>query len=358
MSRSIILGVAALLVLAGPVLAGDPPAPDLKSAGPIAFAPGGVLLVGDATGAAVFAIETGDTEGNPEKVSYNIPGLNAKVAAALGTTVGDIQINDLAVNPITGHAFLSVSRGKGPSAAPVLLKVSTSGKVSEVSLENAKFSKAVLPNPPAPGGEGRRNRRAQAITDLAFMDGRVIVAGLSNEEFASNLRAVPYPFKSADKGASVEIYHGAHGKFETRSPVRTLALYDIAGDPYVLAAYTCTPLVRIPLKQLGPGQKVKGTTIAELGNRNRPLDMFIYKSGGKDFILLSNSARGVMKISTEEISREKGITERIRGKAGQKYETIESLKGVVQLDRLNKGHALILVQAEGGALNLKTIPLP
>ena len=103
---------------------------------------------------------------------------------------------------------------------------------------------------------------------------------------------------------------------------------------------------------------MRGTTIAELGNRNRPLDMIIYESGGKDYILMANSSRGVMKISTDEIARKKGITDRISGKAGQAYETIESLKGVVQLDRLNKGHAVILVRAESGALSLKTIALP
>ena len=36
----------------------------------------------------------------------------------------------------------------------------------------------------------------------------------------------------------------------------------------------------IPLSELKPGNKVKGKTIAELGNRNRPLDMIVYK--GKD----------------------------------------------------------------------------
>lgn len=359
--KTLMVFFAVALVCAAPAMADELTsrgAPDLKSAGPLAFAPEGVLLVGDPTGAAVFAIETGDTSGDPDKVSHRIEGIGEKVAAALGTQASDILINDLAVNPLTGNVFLSVSRGRGPGAAPVLLKVDGLGKISEVSLKDVKFSKAALPNPPAPGGEGRRNRRAQAITDLAFMGGRVIVAGLSNEEFASNLRALPYPFTSADKGASVEIFHGAHGRFETRSPVRTLALYDIAGDPYVLAAYTCTPLVRIPLKQLVPGRKVRGTTIAELGNRNRPLDMIIYKSGGKDFILMANNNRGVMKISTEKVDRKDGITEKIRGKAGQSYETIESLKGVVQLDRLNKGNAVILVRAESGALSLRTIALP
>ncbi len=45
----------------------------------------------------------------------------------------------------------------------------------------------------------------------------MIVAGLSNEEFASTLRSLPFPFKEGESETSVEIYHGAHGKFETRS---------------------------------------------------------------------------------------------------------------------------------------------
>ncbi|HEX7901914.1 MAG TPA: hypothetical protein VF950_29415 [Planctomycetota bacterium] len=318
---------------------------DLKSAGPLAFGPDGVLFVGDAAGGAVHAIETGDTKGDPEKVKHDVQGLDAKVAAALGAQAGDIRINDLAINPATGNAFLSVSRGKGPDAAGVILKLDDAGKLSEVK---GATTKAALPNLPTDKG------RAEAITDLAFVDGKVIVAGLSNEEFASNLRAIPYPFKTAEAGAGVEIFHGAHGRFETKSPVRTFAIY----NDHVLAAYTCTPLVRFPLESLKPGAKIKGTTVAELGNRNRPLDMIVYKQGGKDFVLMANSSRGVMKISTDGIAAAKGITEKINDKAGQTYETIDALKGVVQLDRLNKGHAVVLAGAEGGPLNLSTIALP
>ena len=35
---------------------------------------------------------------------------------------------------------------------------------------------------------------ASTITDLAWVDGVAVVAGLSNEEFTSRLRRVPYPF--------------------------------------------------------------------------------------------------------------------------------------------------------------------
>jgi hypothetical protein len=186
----------------------------------------------------------------------------------------------------------------------------------------------------------------------------VIVAGLSNEDFASNLRSIPFPFKDANAGTGVEIFHGAHGRFETKSPVRTFALYTIGKQQNVLAAYTCTPLVRFPLDELKPGAKVRGTTVAELGNRNRPLDIIVYQSGGKDYALMANSSRGVMKIALENIEAQKGITEKINDKAGQTYETIGSLKGVLELDRLNKGNAVILVKDGGGPTNLQTIPLP
>ena len=173
----------------------------------------------------------------------------------------------------------------------------------------------------------------EAITDLAFVDDRVFIAGLSNEEFASKLHSIPFPFEKAGNGTSVEIYHGAHGRFETNAPVRTFVAYEIEKEPYILAAYTCTPLVKFPVSSLTAGAKVLGTTIAELGNRNRPLDMTTYEKDGSHFILMNNSSRGLMKITTENLESYEAITERtdIRGVP---YETIDYLKGVQQLDVL------------------------
>ena len=76
----------------------------------------------------------------------------------------------------------------------------------------------------------------------------------------------------------------------------------------MLAAYTCTPLVKVPVSELKAGAHVKGTTIAELGNRNKPLDMIMYQKDGKDYLLMTNSSRGVMKIPTEGAGEAPGIT--------------------------------------------------
>ena len=127
-------------------------------------------------------------------------------------------------------------------------------------------------------------------------------------------------------------------------------------EPHLLAAYTCTPLVKFPISALSK-DKVTGTTVAELGNRNRPLDMIVYQKAGKHWLLLANSARGVMKISTEDLDRSSGIEKRISGTAGQKYETIESLQNVTQLDRLSENNAVILVETDAAA-NLTTVALP
>lgn len=327
--------------------------PDWKSAGPLSFGPKGVLFLADSQGAAIFAVDTADVQADSAGGPLKVDGIDEKIAALLGTTSKGIVITDLAVNPASGKAYLTVARGKGPDAAPVLVRVDRSGKTEVVSLEDVPFAKASLPNPPT-----KEKSKSESITDLAFVDGRVFVAGLSNEEFASRLLSIPYPFADASKGTSVEIYHGAHGRFETGSPVRTFAPYQIKGESFLLAAYTCTPLVKLPVAQLKPGTHVKGTTIAELGNHNKPLDLIVYQKDGKDFLLLTNSSRGVMKIPTEKVETQQGITKKVADTDGIAYEKIEDLKGVTQLDELDKDHALILVQTPAGAQNLETIALP
>ncbi len=362
-TRTVVAALCAAALLAGAANAAEKSltaslnkgTPDLKQAGAIAFAPDGILLVGDSTGAAVFAIDTGDRPAKPGEGSLKVEGINEKIAGMLGTEAKQVTINGLAVNPLSGNAYLSVTR-QGKEPLPVLLRVARSGKVEELPLKDVAFAKAALPNPPA-ASNGRQ--RVDTITSLAYADGKVYVAGLSNEEFSSKLRAIPFPFAEADKGASIEIYHASHQKTETNSPIRTFVPYKVGDETDLLAAYTCTPLVKVPVKELKPGEKVKGTTIAELGNMNRPLDMIVYQKDGKDYILMANSARGVMKIPTEGVGTAKAITTPVTGggKAGLGYETVKDLKGVLHLAKADNGHAIILVQ-KGGAQDLDTIDLP
>jgi hypothetical protein len=323
--------------------------PDLKSISALSFAGDGVLLVGDPAGAAIFAIDTGDTKAAGTD-AVKVEGLDGKLAQTLQTDAKQILIKDLAVNPDSGNVYIGVHRGTGADAMPVLIKLDRKGNLSDVPLKDVKFAKVTLPN---------AGKSQDAITSLGYAKGKVFVAGLSSEKFASTLRVIPFPFKEADPGTGVEIFHGAHGKFETASPVRTFVPFDIKGETHLLAAYTCTPLVKFPVKDLEPGKQLRGTTIAELGSGNRPLDMITYTKDGKDFVLLCNSKRGVMKITTENIDKIDGITTPVGGgkTAGLTYDTIKELQGVEHLAKLDKERALILVN-KGGSYNLETIALP
>jgi len=320
--------------------------PEPKSVTSMTFGPHGLLFLGDSAGATVFAIDTGDTKATGNK-ELNVEKLEAKIADTLGG--GAVRITDMKVNPASGNVFVSVSRGTG-TGTPALVKVTRDGNVSAVSLKDIPFASVKLPNPATAGAKGP----PATITQMAFVNGKLIVAGLSSEEFASTLRVIPYPFKEADKGTGIQIFHGAHNKLETNAPIRTFVAYKIGKEDNIMAAYTCTPLVKIPVADLKPGAKVKGTTIAELGNGNNPLDMIVYTKGGKDYLLVTNTARGVMKIPTETFATAEPITTKPTVPGGVKYESIKELTDVVQMDKLNDDNALILLKNG----DLKTVPLP
>jgi hypothetical protein len=326
--------------------------PTLKSISSIAFGPHGVLVLGDGVGGQVVAIKTDDAKSTGTG-DVMIEKLGDKVGSALGTDAAGVTINDVKVNPLSGNIFLAATR-KGANGGPVVLMLDRTGKMSEFSMKDVSYSQVTLPK-----GEGGTKKQGVSITSIAFVAGKVVVAGLSNEEFASTLWAIPYPFTEAARGTGIEIFHGAHGKFETNAPIQSFTPYKIGAADYIMAAYTCTPLVKIPVEDLKPGTKVKGSTIAELGNRNKPLDMIVYTKGGKDYVLMANSARGVMKIPAETFEKASTITSRGKGETfGVGYESIKELTGVLHLDRLDGERALLLVQAEDKSLSLKSVPLP
>jgi hypothetical protein len=182
------------------------------------------------------------------------------------------------------------------------------------------------------------------------------VAGLSNEEFASKLWSVPYPFATTDRGTSIEIFHGNHGRLETNSPIFSFVSYNVGGQPTIIGGYLCTPLVKIPVSALKPGEKVLGTTIAELGAGNRPIDMIVYSKNGQEYLLMSNTSRGVMKIPTAQFASAAPITARVGGTQGT-FETVAALTGVEQLDLLDNGRTVMIVRS-GESRNLTAVVNP
>jgi hypothetical protein len=341
-----------------PVSAADAE-PQLSSIGPLTFGPDGVLFAADTQSATIFALELGDKASGGAQGVQGVDGIDQKIAGLLGTDAKEVIVTDMAVHPRTRNAYISVMRGQGTAGKPALLRVDGAGKIEVVSFDGMKHTKVALPNAPNAGTNPQRDPRQQSITDMAFTDGRLYIAGLSNEEFASKLRSVNYPFATVDGGTSVEIFHGNHGQMETRSPVFTFVPYSINNTPHLVAGYLCTPLVKFPVASLQPGAKVVGTTIAELGARNRPIDMVVYKKDGREFLLMSNTSRGVMKIPTDGFAAAAPITQKVTTETGGiGYETIATLKGTEQLDLLDGSRTIVLSRADTGVLNLVTVALP
>ncbi|MEW6210353.1 MAG: hypothetical protein AB1631_18445, partial [Acidobacteriota bacterium] len=275
-------------------------------------------------------------------------------------TPDQIAINDLATHAASQNIYLAVTRGRGAGSAPALLRVTKNGAIEEVKLSNVLFSKVALANLPSHEEKTRwgANKRAMSITDMAFVDGQLFVSGLSNEEFASSVRRIPYPFGSEVAATNLEVFHTAHNRFETEAPVETFLPYRMKGQPVLLASYTCTPMAAFPLSDLKEKKLVRGTTIAELGGGNRPLDMITYQKAGKDYILISNSDRTLMSISAEDIERAEPLTRGVGAAyltAGVKYVAVAEV-GVLQLDNLNSDHAVIIQRSiEDGSLNLRSL---
>ncbi len=381
MNRRILCGAFVLALVALAFAVADTTTPNLaasltagkvqlKSAGALAFGPDGILFVGDTLGGAVAEIDTADHTESTAAGKINIEGIDAKIAAMAGVTPDDIAINDVKVNPISKNVYLSVTRGRGPEATAMIVNVSAAGQVSNVALDNIKQASVSLIDSPAANPGARQDPRMTTITDMSYVNGNLLVAGLSNEEWQSALRSIPVPFKKAELGATLQIWHSSHGRYETQSPVRTFVPYTIGGQSFILAAYTCTPLVKIPTASLKPGEKVKGVTIADLGAGNQPLDMVPYKKDGHDFILIANSSRGLVKLRADALENYAAIDSptQVDGPAGVPYDK-QALQNVQQLAAFDATTAVVLIGKPGpgpafapgkpaGPLTLQTIALP
>jgi hypothetical protein len=329
--------------------------PEIKSISSIAFGPSGVLFIGDSKSASIFAIETKDAEAVEKAASVEIKNIDQRIAAFLGTEAKNVTIQDLKVNPVSKKIYCAVQSANGSS---VLLKF-TNGKIEAVPLKDIGFSSISLNNAPPPiiKDQSGRERTAIAIADLDYSDGKVMVSGISNQEFGSTFRSISFPFTKNQDQSSLEIYHAAHGKFETHSPIQTFTTAELNGKKYLVASYTCTPLVLFSMDQLKPGTHVKGRTVAEFGAGNRPLDMINMKKGNDLFLIIANSNRPVMKVKYKDIETFEGaLTTPVNepySSAGVPYVSFPWVN-VLQLDKLDDTQFVLLQRSVNGDLNLRS----
>ena len=334
--------------------------PDIKSAGEMTFGPDNVLFVGDSQGAAVFAIDVKDAAKDSGEEPIKIENIDRKIASLLGVTPDAVMINDLAVHPASQNVYLSVSRGRGNDAAPVILRATKRGALEEVSLKDVIFSKVAINDPPPLGSKTSwgGDKRRLTITDLAFVDGQLLVAGLSNAEFASTLRRAPFPFTDDVAINTLEIYHASHGRYETHAPIETFVPFKVNGRPSLIAGYGCAPIASFPLADLKEKKHLRGVTLAELGGGNRPLDLVAFEKEGKTRLLIANSHRTLMSMSAEDIDRAQPLTKQMPAayvSDGAPFLSIAEV-GILQLDNLNSKFVVVIQRGiEDGSLNLRSL---
>jgi hypothetical protein len=336
---------------------------DHKSIGALTFSPSGVLFFADDQAGAVYGVDLGEQPSHAAAYT-KVPDLGATLAARLGTTPAGIEIRDLAVSPVSHAVYLSVRKTGGSAGDPAnyaLFAVDPAGKVTPVDLTDRPFGRAAISGRPAYGTEGNR----QIISDIAYARGRVLVAALSNEQFNSNLVSVPVPFKGDGvERYATSIYHVSHQRQETASPIQTLTVYRDGEKEYLMGAYVCTPVVRFNLEDLKPGEVVKGTTVAELGSGNRPMDMIAYGKAGRQSLLLNNSSFGIMKVDAKIARETTAVNEMTAASRGARggtpfagLEVVESLKGAKAYAPGGETTLLVVMPREGG-MALETMPLP
>ena len=354
--------------------------PPVASAGPITFGPDDVLFLADNRSATIFAIEVTDDGSDAPADAFDLDDLDTKLAAFLGCARDDLVLRDLAVHPRTHNVYVSLQRGRGNAGTPVVVRVDhRDGTLAEVPLQDVAFSAISIDNAPAaddprqdfqlaePDGteveiqeldvQGRtiqiakKPLRASTVTDLAYADGMLLVAGMSNEEFASNLRRVPFPFDGEVADNSLEIFHVSHGKWETHAPIRTFVPYE--GGRSILASYTCTPLVYFPLTDLASGTHLTGRTVAELGPVNQPLDMVSFHQDDGEYLLIAHSSHPLMKIACSDIAAQEGLTEP-KEPHGVPREEID-MPGIRKLANFNGDSVLALQQDGSGAKHLRSL---
>ena len=348
--------------------------PAIQSMSVLEFAPDGTLLVGDSKAGAVWAVRLeGETARGEVEKPAEILDLEGQLAARLGCAPDEVMIHDLAVHPLSKNRFLAVSRGRKAwtslyetpndvADATLLVRVTPEGELENVALEDVAYQRAAIPDPVAPEKTHRWKEgvslRADAITDLAWTEGAVLVAGLSNEEFASAVWKVPYPFAgSAARPTTVEIFHGAHGEYETHAPIRAFLPYTIGERPHLLASYLCTPLVILPMDALEEGAHVKGTTVAEFGSGNAPLDMIEVRDGEKVRIVVSNSMLPLLTFDPAELDDHPAIESRVSSyTAGVPYTPIAGA-GVQQIDNFGATRVALVQRAPNGRLDLTSWPV-
>ncbi|NYE60175.1 hypothetical protein FHW58_001327 [Duganella sp. 1224] len=338
--------------------------PSMQSASKLSFGDADTLFVADWQGARIFAL-TLPAPASPAGKPFNLQDVQAPIANALGVAPAALRFEDLAVQPGSELAYIALTvRGAKGRSRPAIVSVDAAGKVRRLDLSKAAASAAITDAPAADARFWRDlPQQTLTVTDMRYYQNKLYVAGLSNRSFASTLRVYDYPFNGKASATTIEMYHPVHNQIETRAPIRSMTVMNIGGEPTLVAAYTCTPLVTIPLKDLQDGAHITARTVGELGWGSAPNGLVSFKAGEAEYALLVNSSRSADLLSAADLASaaaQPGVSTPIDWPAkpylGVKA-TMTPMSAVMRIDNLNPQLLLALRRADaGGEMQLVSIP--
>jgi hypothetical protein len=301
------------------------PSVDMKFAGALTFSDDGILFVGDNHNGAIYAFEIPGLENPDQTVPGSIRNIDAKIAELLGVRLGAVEINDMAVHPISKEIYISATRIESFASQPAIVRISIDHDISLLDTSSLTYQKQLLTDVPeddtkfrvrgsGPGpllprdtAKGAISIRSLAIMDLEYYDGELFVAGVAYDSFQSSLRRISYPFNGTERVTAVEMYHIAHDQYESRAPIRAMSVQEVDGKPQLVAAYTCSPIVLVPLEDLKHGDKISASTIIDMGN-GQPLDMIPFQMGDEPMLFVTNNSRSPQVIWVNALSDAQAVT--------------------------------------------------
>ena len=355
----------------------------IKSLGVLAFSSEGVLFIGDNESGSILAVDLTSVPKITDTFEINVYNIDAQIAAVLGTAQRNVQINDIAVHPVSGEVYLSVTRGHGMEVFPALIKVDAQNRIHNLDLSTIEITAQALDNLPdsnrrvALRGTGsaptkkeiaksKRSLRMLSIVSIEYHKGELFVAGINNEEFCSVLRRMPYPFDGKESISNIEMYNITHDRYESRAPIRTMIVKKVDGIDQLIAGYTCSPLVLIPLDELTNDAKVKARTIGDMGN-GQPIDMVSFNLNGQEMLFVTNNSRSPLVIPLSGLQNAKVVTDKDleRGPKvdlnplmpfGPMGKPVMFTGASLHIDLLNENQFVSLNRdAETGSLDLETV---
>ncbi len=277
----------------------------LRSAGFITFADADTLVISDWRAGELHALRLPAAKDAGSSKPFNLKDVSGPIARALHTRPDALRFEGMAVRPGSELAYitLTVNRG-GKTPAPALVTVDADNTVGVIDLAKAPHTSVAIEDTPSADKRLWRDmpESTLTVTSMLAYEGKLYVAGLSDASFASTLRVYDFPFRGRAAATSIEMYHAVHNELETRAPIRAMAIATLNGEPSLVAAYTCTPLVTVALKELKDGAHVRAKTIAELGWGSEPVDMVSFDARQGPVILLANTHKAADLMSVASIA--------------------------------------------------------